>query len=157
MRTEPFDEELSCKLTPEEFSIKAKALAEALRVKVELVLERKDAVAEIKLREKAVDKQIVALQVEVMTGAERREVECIERADYVANRVELIRLDTNTVERVRHLLPEERQEKLKLVEQDRRLERTKQRTAKAAASAPAVAEPDNDNGSEPDEFKKGLQ
>lgn len=139
---EPFYEHLPCALEPQELVLKSKQLAQLLCDQANVELEKKDANAEFKSRLDDIDKRLSALGLEVRTGREHREVPCIERADYAENRVEIIRMDTGEVIRMRPLEKYERQEALQFGARttDRRDRDTK---------------PDNDNAA--DEFKEKMQ
>ncbi len=136
MTNEPFYEELPCALDSQELVLKSKQLAQLLCDQANVELEKKEANATFKEQLDDIDKRMSALALEVRTGREYREVPCTERADYADNRVEIVRMDTGEVVRIRPLLQGERQEALPYV--------------KATA---AQVRADNQN----DEFKEKMQ
>lgn len=183
MKTEPFDKRIPCTLTPAEYILKSKALGQAHFRKANLVVEKGLALEKIKARIKEVDEEIKVLAEEARTGEEYREVQCVERPDWKEGMVETVVIHTGDVVARRPMLPEERQQKL-------RLEEDQARAAKKRAQQPSIlgaekpeleagkskvsqgtkvshgfvrtkaerdAKPDNDNGDEEDEFKRGLQ
>lgn len=110
--TEPFYERLPCVLDAQEQLLKSKSLAQLLCDQSNVEMEKKDANADFKRRLDAISTRMGELGLEVRTGREYREVPCTERADYRDGRVEIIRMDTGEVVRMRALEPHERQERL---------------------------------------------
>lgn len=152
--SEPFYEHLPCALDSQELVLKSRALAQLLCDQENVELEKKEANASFKERLDAIDKQLSALALEVRSGREYREVQCLERADYAEGRVQIIRTDTAEVVRFRPLEPHERQQGLAFAERARvdGVRRTEREIN---------GEPDNDNahGAEDarDEFAAKLQ
>ena len=134
---EPFYEELPCALDSQEMVLKSKQLAQLLCDQSNIELEKKEANASFKEQLDDIDTKMSALALEVRTGREYREVPCTERADYQDNRVEIIRMDTGEVVRIRPLLQGERQEALPYVK----------------AQADSARRADNTS----DEFKEKMQ
>jgi hypothetical protein len=166
MKTEPFDKRIPCTLTPAEFILKSKALAEAMHRQAEIAMAKALANEGFKTRTKSVIEEIKVLQSEVHSGQEYREVQCIERPDWQEGMVETVRMDDGTPVSRRPMLPEERQQKLRLEDEHKRAE--KKRKGQPSVLGPEKPEleagktkkqkPDNDNAQdEPDEFKRGLQ
>lgn len=156
--SEPFYEHLPCQLTSQELVLKSKQLAQLLCDQSNVELEKKEANAAFKEQLDDIDKKLSALALEVRTGREYREVPCIERADYIDNRVEVIRTDTSEVVRIRPLQPNERQEALPYARAEGD---TIARAERLIAEGDAILEKrarrkaaDNDNA---DEFKEKLQ
>ncbi len=122
--TEPFFERLPCKLDAQELLLKAKSLSQLLCDKGNVELEKKDANADFKRRLDAIETRVCELGLEVRTGREYRDVQCVERADYQDNRVEIIRVDTGEVVRMRPLEVHERQESLAFAARQPRADNT---------------------------------
>lgn len=163
---EPFYEHLPCTLDSQELVLKSRALAELLCDQSTIELEKKEANADFKSRLDAIDTKLSALALEVRTGKEYREVPCTEHADYADGRVEIIRMDTGQVVRMRPLEPHERQQGLAFAERGRaeRVRRTERAINGEREPDPVVlsgppANNDNADGgaAELDEFQEKLQ
>ena len=114
MKDERFVEDLACELTDAEVLERSDALVAHLGTRDATRARQKAAMKTFKAELEAIDEDVSSLAKSIRTRSEGRDVECIERANYTIDQVEVVRLDTGDVVRCRAFEHDERQLGLEL-------------------------------------------
>lgn len=112
-------EDVRCQLTAEEVLLKSKELTQLMRERAQVDADKKSSVSLYKDIAEKLEERIEVLANAVHSGEELRPVECIERFRYSDGMVDVVRIDTGAVYRMRPMHPEERQTALDVESQPR--------------------------------------